>query len=42
MTEAAPEGGQKVTRPCLLSGQSEAVALRVGVTDVHSLSGAVN
>lgn len=30
------------TRPRLLSGQSEAAALRVGVTDVCGLSGAVD
>lgn len=31
-----------LTRPSLLPRQSEAVALRVGVTDVRCLSGAVD
>lgn len=30
------------TRPCLLSRQREAAALRMGVADVRSLSGAVH
>ena len=30
------------TRPCFLPRQSEAVALRVGVTDVRCLSGTVD
>lgn len=31
-----------LTRPCLLSGQNETVALRMGVADVGCLSGAVD
>lgn len=42
MTEAAPERGQEATRPGFVSTQTEAAALRMRITDVRCLSGAVD